>query len=59
MSFFSVNGEPLKNPYTLLNLTRTATDDEIAKSFKKLMLKLHPDKQPADQTPEEIAKISE
>ena len=58
MSFFSPRGEPLQNPYQLLNLKHGATDPEIAKSFKRLMLRLHPDKQPADQSAEEAEDVS-
>jgi curved DNA-binding protein CbpA len=58
MSLFSSNGQPLLNPYELLGVTRPCTDDECNKAFKKLMLKLHPDKQPAGQTEEEAAAIS-
>lgn len=59
MTLFTPHGKPLKNPYTILGLDRSANDDEINKSFKKLMLKLHPDKQPSGQTEEEAAEIAE
>lgn len=58
MVFFSPLGEPVLNPYTILNLEFGASDDDIGKAYKKLMLQLHPDKQPADQTPEEAAEVS-
>ena len=58
MTFFATNGEPLKNPYQLLGLERGASDDEVNKAFKKLMLKFHPDKQPAGQSAEKAAEIS-
>ena len=59
MTFFSPKGEPLLDPYQLLNLEHgSASDEDIAKSFKKLMLQLHPDKQSADLSEEEREEIS-
>eukprot|EP00571_Detonula_confervacea_P001980 CAMPEP_0172319808 /NCGR_PEP_ID=MMETSP1058-20130122/38775_1 /TAXON_ID=83371 /ORGANISM="Detonula confervacea, Strain CCMP 353" /LENGTH=593 /DNA_ID=CAMNT_0013034935 /DNA_START=111 /DNA_END=1892 /DNA_ORIENTATION=+ len=59
MPFLSPKGEPLQNPYQLLDLEHGANDDEIGKSFKKLMLQLHPDKQPAGQSAEETERTSQ
>jgi curved DNA-binding protein CbpA len=59
MAFLSKSGEPLKNPYEILGLERGAGDDDVNKAFRKLMLKLHPDKQPAGQSEEEAAEIAE
>eukprot|EP00578_Thalassiosira_sp_NH16_P007954 CAMPEP_0181123974 /NCGR_PEP_ID=MMETSP1071-20121207/26214_1 /TAXON_ID=35127 /ORGANISM="Thalassiosira sp., Strain NH16" /LENGTH=755 /DNA_ID=CAMNT_0023209209 /DNA_START=163 /DNA_END=2430 /DNA_ORIENTATION=- len=60
MPFFSPKGEPLQNPYQLLGLEHgSCTDDEIAKAFKRLMLQLHPDKQPAGQSPEEAEAVAQ
>ncbi|KAL7519010.1 hypothetical protein ACHAWX_003809 [Stephanocyclus meneghinianus] len=59
MTLFSRHGEPLRNPYEILGLERGATDDEVNKAFKKLMLKLHPDKQPTGQSEEEAAEIAQ
>lgn len=36
-----------KDYYEVLNVTKEATDSEIKKSYKKLALVLHPDKNPA------------
>nr|WHM27978.1 heat shock protein 40 [Tapes dorsatus] len=36
--------------YSLLNLTRSATDADIKKHYRKLSLKFHPDKSPGDQS---------
>ena len=58
MVFFSPKGEPLLNPYHVLKLEFGASDDDIAKAFKTLILRLHPDKQPADQSEAEADKIS-
>jgi curved DNA-binding protein CbpA len=57
MPLLSSKGEPLQNPYELLKLEHGATDDEISKSFKKLMLQLHPDKQPPGQSIEEAKNV--
>lgn len=59
MTFISSHGEPLQNPYELLGLERGAADDDINKAFKKLMLKLHPDKQPAGQSEDEAAEVAQ
>ena len=58
MVFFSPHGEPLLNPYTVLEIEFGASDDDIAKAYKKLMLQLHPDKQPTDQSTEEAEEVS-
>jgi curved DNA-binding protein CbpA len=57
MPLLSSKGEPLQNPYELLKLEHGATDDEISKSFKKLMLQLHPDKQPPGQSIEDAKNV--
>lgn len=59
MPFFSRKGEPLQNPYELLDLKLGATDDEISKAFKKLMFTLHPDKQPPGQSAEEALVVAQ
>ena len=59
MPFFSRKGDPLQNPYELLDLNYGATDDEISKAFKKLMFSLHPDKQPLGQSAEEAAVVAQ
>ena len=42
----------MKNPYEILGLTRSASDQEIKAAFKKLAKKYHPDLHPDDKAAE-------
>ena len=36
--------EPEKDPYKILEIDKTATDDEVRKAYRRLAVKFHPDK---------------
>ena len=38
-----VGMEPGLNPYHVLGLEKTATDEEVKKRYRKFLMKLHPD----------------
>ena len=41
-----------RDPYEVLGLTKSATADEIQKSYRKLARKFHPDRNPGDKKAE-------
>ena len=47
-----------KNYYSILGVSRDATEDEIKKSYRKIAMQYHPDKNPGNKEAEEKFKIA-
>ena len=55
-----MRGTDFKDYYSILGVNKTASGEEIKKSFRKLALKYHPDRNPGDKKAEALFKeISE
>lgn len=49
----------MKDLYSILNISRSANDSEIKKSYKKLAFQYHPDKNKSEDAQEKFKEISE
>jgi len=47
-----------KNYYSILGVSKDATDDQIKKSYRKIAMQYHPDRNPGDKEAEEKFKIA-
>jgi DnaJ-class molecular chaperone len=45
-----------KNPYIVLGVSKSATQDEVKKAYRKLAMQYHPDKNKGDKKAEEKFK---
>ena len=46
----------MRDLYDILGVSKTASSDEIKKSYRKLALKFHPDRNPGNKEAEKILK---
>lgn len=53
----SYSSTTAKNPYSVLGIEKTATDDEVKKAYRRLAMKFHPDK--VEGLGEEVKKNAE
>lgn len=49
----------LRNYYKILNISKTATKDEIKTAYRKLVMFWHPDKNPSPEAHDKIVEINE
>lgn len=45
------------DPYSILGITRSASDDEVKRAYREMVRKYHPDRNPGNQAAEDMFKI--
>lgn len=53
-----VNKQDAENPYDILDIKESATDDELKKHYRKLIMENHPDKLMAQGLPQEFIDLA-
>jgi DnaJ-class molecular chaperone len=59
LTLFGVLARDKKDYYTLLGLSRNASDREIKKAFRKLAVKYHPDKNKEKDAEEKFKELAQ
>ena len=47
----------MRDPYSVLEIDRNATDDEVKKAYRNMCRKYHPDKNPGNKAAEDMFKV--
>jgi DnaJ-class molecular chaperone len=59
LTMFGVFSQDKKDYYTLLGVSRNASDREIKKAFRKLAIKYHPDKNKEKGAEEKFQELAQ
>ncbi len=55
---YSANSTRLRDAYGVLGLSKTASDDEVKKAYRRLMIQYHPDKLVSKGLPDEMMQFA-
>ena len=47
----------MNDPYRVLGIERSASDDEVKKAYRQMARKYHPDKNPGNKAAEDMFKV--